>query len=127
MKKGYLVPILTLIWILACTLWMGVSVASHANRWNDQLQTADRLAQQADWAGATSTLSSSYTDWKSHQNWLRLVTRHDIVDAAEAMYHRAMAFALTQESSEFRAEIADLQTQIHLLAETERVSLQNIL
>ena len=127
MKKGYLVPILTLIWILACTLWMGVSVASHANRWNDQLQTADRLAQQEDWADAASTLSGSYTDWKSHQNWLRLVTRHDIVDAAEAMYHRAMAFALTQESSEFRAEIADLQTQIHLLAETERVSLQNIL
>jgi len=127
MKKGYLVPIITLTVILAGTLWISAAVSSTTGYWQSQLQTVDRLAQQEDWSGAAAALSDSYTDWKSHQSWLRIVTRHDIVDAAEAMYHRAMAFALTQESSEFRAEISDLQTQIHLLKETERFSVQNIL
>ena len=125
MKKGYLIPVLTLTFILTGTLWISNAVASATERWQTQLQAIDHLACQSDWQGAA--LSDSYADWKSHQIWMRIVTQHDRIDTAEAMYHRAMAFALTQESSEFRAEIFDLQTQLRLLAETERFSVPNIL
>ena len=56
-----------------------------------------------------------------------LVTEHDAVDDAEAMYRRAMAFAATRETTEFRAELADLRDQLRLLAEMERFNVKNIL
>ena len=43
------------------------------------------------------------------------------------MYRRAMAFAATEEITEFRAEAADLTDQLRLLAEMERLSIRNIL
>ena len=43
------------------------------------------------------------------------------------MYHRARAFVLTKEDSEFRAEAADLRTQLALLAEMEQFDLKNVL
>ena len=52
---------------------------------------------------------------------------HDAVNSAEAMYLRAMAFAKSEEDSEFRAELADLRAQLRLLAEMEKFSLSNVL
>ena len=127
MKKGYLIPTFILAGILAASLWISGVVSYKTAHWMSQLQTADALAQQEDWSGALSSLSDSYVDWTSQQTWLRIATKHDIVDEAEAMYHRAMAFASTKELSEFRAEISQLLTQLHILAETERFSIQNIL
>ena len=43
------------------------------------------------------------------------------------MYRRAMAFAAARESSELRAELADLRDQLRLLAEMERFSIKNVL
>lgn len=54
-------------------------------------------------------LTDSYTDWSGKQTYLHIVTEHDAVDDAEAMYRRAMAFAATRELTEFRAELADLR------------------
>ena len=127
MKKGYLIPAITLTCILTGTLWISSAVSSLTERWQTQLQAIDLLACQSDWTGAAAALSDSYADWKSHQTWMRIITQHDRINEAEAMYHRAMAFALTQEFSEFRTEIFDLQTQFRLLAETERFSTPNIL
>ena len=42
-------------------------------------------------------------------------------------YDESIAFSAAREPSEFRAELADLDAQLELLAETERLSLQNIL
>ena len=127
MKKAYLIPIFILLVILTSSLLIGSVISSKTQHWKAQLHAADQLAIAEDWSGAMDALSSSYSDWASHQVWLRITIRHDIADDAEAMYHRAMAFALTQETREFRAEIADLLTQLHLLSEAEQLSIQNIL
>ena len=49
------------------------------------------------------------------------------MDDAEAMFHRALAFAERREDSELRAELADLRAQLRLLAEMEELSLRNVL
>ena len=59
--------------------------------------------------------------------YLHIVTEHDAINDAEAMYRRALAFAATRESTEFRAELADLRDQLRLLAEMERFSIKNVL
>ena len=61
------------------------------------------------------------------QTYLHIVSHHDAVDDAEAMYRRAMAFAETQEITEFRAELSDLMDQLRLISEMEALNIRNVL
>ena len=127
MKKGFWLPAAVLAAVLAFCLWNGAAMRAHTARWQTQLERADRLAQSGDWDGAAAAVQDGYADWIRRQTWLHCVTSHDAVDSAEAMYHRALAFAWSQEDSEFRAELADLRAQLRLLAEMEEFSLRNVL
>lgn len=127
MKKGCLLPIAVLAVILAFAVWNSRTMTADTDRWRAQLQQSDALAQAGDWAGAAAALSESYADWSTRQTYLHIVSEHDAVDDAEAMYHRALSFAATQEASEFRAELSDLRDQLRLLAEMERFSIKNVM
>ena len=127
MKKDMLPPVGVLAVILAFALWNSAVITGHTQRWRDQLQQAEALALDENWQAAGDALAKSYEDWSERQVFLHIVSEHEAVDDAEAMYRRAMAFAAEQESSEFRAELADLQDQLRLLAEMERLSLKNVL
>ena len=125
--RAYVKPLAVLAAILAFALWNGAAMTRHTDRWRAQLEQADALAQAEEWSRAVEVLADSYTDWSGKQTYLHIVTEHDAVDDAEAMYRRAMAFAATRESTEFRAELADLRDQLRLLAEMERFNVKNIL
>ena len=127
MKKDMLPPVGVLAVILAFALWNSAVITGHTQRWRDQLQQAEALALDENWQAAGNALAKSYEDWSERQVFLHIVSEHEAMDDAEAMYRRAMAFAAEQESSEFRAELADLQDQLRLLAEMERFSLKNVL
>ena len=125
--KKLLPPLLVLGALLAFALWNSAAMEARTGRWQDQLRQADALAQSGDWAAAEAALAESYADWSGSQTYLHIVTEHDAVDDAEAMYRRSMAFAAAREDSEFRAELADLTDQLRLLAEMETGSIRNIL
>ena len=127
MKRAFLPPLAILAVILAFSLWSGSTVQADSLRWRQQLEQADTLAQSENWPAAALTLTDSYRDWSSRQNKFHILLRHDAINDAEAMYLRAMAFAATREPSEFRAELANLRSQLRLLAELERFSLKNVL
>ncbi|MBE6964087.1 MAG: DUF4363 family protein [Ruminococcaceae bacterium] len=127
MSKTLLPPLAVLLAMFAFALQNGRYMGAETDRWQTQLHKAEVFAWAEDWESAAETLQDSYRDWTSRQVYLHIVTEHDVVDDAESMYQRAMAFAAVQEDSEFRAELADLRTQLQLLAEMERFSLKNIL
>lgn len=125
--RSCLTPIAILAAILAFALWNGSHMADSTDRWRDQLQQVDALAQSEDWTGALEALSGSYDDWSEHQTYLHIVAEHDTVDDAEAMYRRAIAFGETEELSEFHAELSDLRDQLRLIAEMEALNIRNVL
>ena len=127
MKRMLLPPIFVLAALLAFSLWNIRHMEEETDRWREQLQAADRLALSGEWAEALDALWESYDDWSHSQTYLHIVSHHDAVDDAEAMYRRAAAFAAAQEPSELRAELADLNDQLRLLAEMERFSIKNVL
>ena len=128
MKRcSWLMPPALLAVILAFCLWHSAAMTGHTDRWRAQLAQAEALAQAEDFSGAAALLADSYRDWSRHQTYLHIVTEHDAVDDAEAMYRRCAAFAAAEEPSEFRAELADLDDQLRLLAEMERFSIKNVL
>ena len=125
--KRFLAPVLLLAGLLLFSIWNSLYFSRETARWSVQLDTAEVLSLSNRWEAAAAVLDASYQDWAKHQTWLHIATRHDAIDDAEAMYHRAAAFARTQEPSEFQAELADLQAQLRLLAEMERLDIKNIL
>ena len=127
MKRPWLIPLAVLTAILAFCLWNSAAMTGHTDRWRAQLAQAEALAQAEDFSGAAALLADSYRDWSRHQTYLHIVTEHDAVDDAEAMYRRCAAFAAAEEPSELRAELADLDDQLRLLAEMERFSIKNVL
>ena len=127
MKKGLLIPAALLAAILAFCLWNSAAMAARTARWRAQLEEAEGLALAGDWDAAAAAIRESCADWSARQTYLHIVTSHDAVDGAEAMYHRALAFAESREDSELRAELADLRDQLRLLAEMEEFSLRNVL
>lgn len=123
----YLLPAALLLVLLGLSIWNSSAMTAQTDRLRQQLDQVDQLAQREEWASALSVLEESYNQWAACQTYLHIVTEHDAVDDAEAMYRRAAAFGETEEITEFRAEIADLRDQLRLLAEMERFSVKNIL
>ena len=119
MKRMLLPPIFVLAALLAFSLWNIRHMEGETDRWREQLQAADRLALSGEWA--------SYDDWSHSQTYLHIVSHHDAVDDAEAMYRRAIAFGETEELSEFHAELSDLRDQLRLIAEMEALNIRNVL
>ena len=111
----------------AFSLWNIRHMEEETNRWREQLQTADRLALCGEWAEALDALWESYDDWSHSQTYLHIVSHHDAVDDAEAMYRRAIAFGETEGLSEFHAELSDLRDQLRLIAEMEALNIRNVL
>lgn len=52
---------------------------------------------------------------------------HDALDEAEALFATAFAACDEQDGPDFHAAMAQLNTQLHLLAETQAISVKNIL
>ena len=125
--RKLLAPLLILAGILTFALWNSAAMSACTARWRGQVRAAEALAAGGDWPGAEAALAESYRDWTGSQTYLHIVTEHDAVDDAEAMYRRSLAFAAAREGSEFRAELADLTDQLRLLAEMETGSIRNIL
>ena len=127
MKRTLLPPLCVLAALLTFSLWNIQHMASETERWQSQLQQIDALALSGEWAEALDALWESYDDWSYSQTYLHIVSHHDAVDDAEAMYRRTIAFAETEEPTEFHAELADLRDQLRLLSEMEALDIRNIL
>lgn len=125
--KKWLLPLGVLVLLFALALWNGAAMDRVTGQLCDTLSQCSALGKAEKWDGASEVLQQAYQDWTRHQEYLHIVLEHDAVDGAEAMFQRAMAFAATEEPTEFCAEIAGLISQLSLLSEMERLSIKNIL
>ena len=124
--KHWLSPVAVLAALLAFCLWDGQQMKQNTLRWQEQLAQADAMAVHEDWIGALQQLEKSHQDWQTRFLYVHTVSRRDTADSVEGMYQRAIAFAKTEELSEFRAELSDLHNQVRVLAEMEAPSLLSI-
>ena len=125
--KPLAVSLAVLAAILAFSLWTGCYVRGRTEAWSDQLASADKLAQQERWEEAEAGLQRAYADWDAIQTFLHTLMEHDALDEAEALFATAFAACDEQDGPDFHAAIAQLNTQLHLLAETQAISVKNIL
>ena len=127
MRKSLLHPIFILLVLFGFSLWNSYHIQKNAAYWSKTLQQAVSYVQSENWTSAQKALHQSYKDWSHAQTYLHIVLEQVGIAAADAMFRRPLAFAETQDTQELQAELADLIDQLNLLAETERLSLKNVL
>ena len=113
--------------ILAFSLWAGRYVEGRTEDWSDQLSLADASAQQERWADAQAQLRQAYADWGRSQAFFHTILEHDELDEAESLFATAFAACDDEDAPDFHAAMAQLDAQFRLLAETQAVSIKNIL
>ena len=125
--KAYLLSALTLLAVLFLALWNNASMTERTQRWQSQLDQVENLVQDDAWEKAAAALEESYDDWSDSQTYLHIVSHHDVLDEAEAMYRRAAVFLRIREETSLLGELSDLDHQLRLLSEMEQLSIKNVL
>ena len=113
--------------ILAFSLWGGAYVAERTGDWSAQLAAADASAQQERWEDAQAQLRKAYADWGRSQAFFHTILEHEELDEAESLFAAAFAACGEADAPDFRTAMAQLDAQLRLLAETQAVSIKNIL
>ena len=125
--KHWLSPLLVLALLLGASLWNARTVAQSVEDWCAALETALPAAEAEDWDTVRETLDRVYGAWNARQTYFHIMVEHAELDAAEALFAVSRSYAESEEAAEFRANTADLLTQLTLLREMEAVSIRNIL
>lgn len=125
--KHILSSVFLLLLILALSFWNASAVTRMTDRWRDQITQATTLAKENRWEEAAEAIKKSHRDWSSRQQYLHVILKHDVIEEAQMMYHRTIAFAQTKADAEFLAEAESLSALLKILAETEQFSLNNLM
>lgn len=125
--KYFYIPCTILALILALSLLNAETMGIYVADWCEELAAAQEAADHGNWAEAEQRLTSVHEVWDEKQSYFHIVSVHSELDEAEALLAKSLSFAREQDDAEFRANTAELITQLHLLAEIQEISIKNIL
>lgn len=124
--KAFYIPASLLAIILAFSLWTGRYVELQTGGWTDLLKQSDAAARQENWAEAEAQLQQAYQAWDASQTFFHTIMDHSDLDEAETLFQGAMAICDEQDDADFHLLLAQLMSQLRLLAETQSISIKNI-
>ena len=125
--KALWIPAGLLAVILGFSLWAGRYVQLRTDHWIALLEHTDKAAAAEDWEEAQRRLEDAYRDWDSSQTFFHTIISHDELDEAETLFVGAAAVCREEDDADFHLMLAQLSAQLRLLAETQSVSIKNVL
>jgi hypothetical protein len=111
----------------ALNLWYLRQLTDQVSGQLEQAQTL--VAQQGDWESAQAVTEDAYRRFSDATVLLHITLRHADIDSIRSSFREVLAFldGAEHQPAEYAAANARLLTQLELLAEGERPSLQNFL
>ena len=125
--KAFYIPVGLLAVILGFSLWSGRYVELRTQHWNTLLEEIDGLAGQEAWEQAGQKLEEAYADWNGSQTFFHTIMDHNELDEAEELFAGAFAVCREEDGAAFHTLLSQLMSQLRLLAETQCVSIKNVL
>lgn len=125
--KFFWIPVSLLVLILSLSLYNAHAVNENVMVWCEELNAAQEAADDGNWAETKHRIISVHDAWDKKQSYFHIVSVHAELDEAEALLAKSLSFAIAQDDAEFRANTAELITQLHLLSEIQEISIKNIL
>ena len=95
--------------------------------WCTELDQLQSTAQAEDWDSVRTDLAAFHQGWDRHATYFHIILQHDELNEVESLLARADSFAFEQDEGEFRACVAELQSQLRVLSEMQEISIRNIL
>ncbi len=121
------VPVFVLAAVLAYILCNAAWVTGESQRWLDAAAQVSDAALQGSAEDAGEALDALDALWQRPQGYLHIVISHTELDEAEALLAQARAAVRQGDMQTLYPIMAELRSQFALLAETQQVSLKNIL
>ena len=91
-----------------------------------ELLAADRAALSGDAAETTAALDRLDALWQADQVYLHIVVSHEDINNAETLLRRSMVLCAIGDE-ELRPALAELRACLGMVAETQQISIKNIL
>lgn len=121
------VPVFVLAAVLAYILCNAAWVTGESQRWLEAAAQVSDAALQGSAEDAGEALDALDALWQRPQGYLHIVISHTELDEAEALLAQARAAVRQGDMQTLYPIMAELRSQFELLAETQQVSLKNIL
>ena len=125
--KTCIIPLSILGLFLLFSLLTGSFVHRSCTQWISELETISTLADTEQWERAEHSLSDIMQDWQRHERVYHMVLEHrDLSDAKELFLATMAAFHATDQA-ESQINLQLLISQLQFIADSQRVSLKNLL
>lgn len=121
------VPVFVLAAVLAYILCNAAWVTGESQRWLEAAAQVSDAALQGSTEDAGEALDALDALWQRPQGYLHIVISHTELDEAEALLAQARAAVRQGDMQTLYPIMAELRSQFALVAETQQVSLKNIL
>ena len=125
--KVLVLPLTAMAAILIFSLWVGSYVQQQTESWEQLLEQAAQSALEEDWSQAENLLSQTQKSWERRKTFLHTIIEHSELNEAESLFAAADIACRQQDAQEFISQVTVLSVQLRLLAETQAVSIKNIL
>ena len=125
--KFFVISAAVLTLLLGASLWNAATMEAAIAPWCDAVAEAQLRAERADWDGAERVVAETQRAWDARRVYFHIVTAHDELEAADALFAAAACFAQEHDAAEFRSSAAQLIVQLRVVAEMQQLSLRNVL
>lgn len=125
--KVFVLSLTAMAAILIFSLWAGSYVQHQTENWEQLLEQAAQAASEEDWVLAGKRLSQAQESWERRKTFFHTIIEHSELNEAESLFAAADTACRQQDVQEFISQVTMLTVQLRLLAETQSVSIKNIL
>lgn len=117
-----------LILLLAAALWSGLYLAQFTDSLTATLYQAQGMAEKGSWEDAARVTENAQRRFQDRSFYLHVTLHHSDIDLVETSFREVEQLLSHRERlGEYAAANARLIAQLELLAESEHLSLHNIL
>lgn len=125
--KALYVPASLLAVLLALSLWSSVHLRNQADTWITEIEDITAEIGDETWHKIESHILDLYQDWEESQSLFHLILAHEDLDEAEKYFVGALAACQEEDNVELHILLEQLASQMTYLADTQEVTLKNIL
>lgn len=102
-------------------------ISSTSRNLVSQLENAEKAIQNQKWTVAQEQLEQTQTSWHKTKYWWTILLNHHEIDNIELSSQRLEQYLMTQDKTLSLAEISALVMLYEHIADTEALTIENIL
>ncbi|MBR1780882.1 MAG: DUF4363 family protein [Oscillospiraceae bacterium] len=116
-----------LLAMLGAAAWSGARLTALTGEMSADLRRAQAAAEAGEWEEASELTARASGRWQARQRYLYIVLRHSAANDVTTGLREVEALLRWRETAEYAAANARLLVLIESLAETERLTAENLL